>query len=508
MKQSYIVSTRTFVRNLFTNWVSLIAEILVAFFLTPFIVAKLGLAIYGVWSLINGLIGYLGIVDMGIRGSTGRFINHYLARNEHRSVNEIVNTSLMFFTLISVVLVGISWVAAKYFAQLFPQTPESVLKDIEIIAVLLSVSLWLTFLMAIYRHILNALDRFEIGNAIQIFVLCSRTAGVIYALLNDKGLIGLVWASLIANVLGIVSLIFASLLIYKPLVFSLNMARYTRFREMWKFGTAVFIVRGANQLVYQSDQVIIMTFFGPAAVGIYSIANMLVQNGQKVVDQISSTLYPSVVKSGSLKDYSGLRGLYLWNAKLSFFIGIILFIGFIVFGANFIDLWVGKEYRDAAIILTVMALSELVALFSSTAGPTLFSLGKVKLNVVLQCAYAALNIIVSLFLVWATDLGVLGVVLGTLIASIVFRSVLYTLFTALQIDLPLLEYVKNTGLRVFVMAILTYMVFNYINHILPISDWQEFIMAVLFAAVIYLVIASVVLLDREQIMFVKKKIWR
>ena len=53
-----------------------------AFVLTPYIIIKLGAATYGVWSLMISVIGYLGLVDIGIRGSVGRYINHYLALKE------------------------------------------------------------------------------------------------------------------------------------------------------------------------------------------------------------------------------------------------------------------------------------------------------------------------------------------------------------------------------------------------------------------------------------------
>jgi len=93
---SLIATARVFARNLLANWVGLLADAVVAFFLTPYIISSLGLVVYGIWSLINTLIGYFGLIDMGILGSVGRYINYYLARNDDRRVGKVVSTSLVF----------------------------------------------------------------------------------------------------------------------------------------------------------------------------------------------------------------------------------------------------------------------------------------------------------------------------------------------------------------------------------------------------------------------------
>jgi hypothetical protein len=94
LTSSHIASNRTFARNLTSGWFALALQVAVAFLLTPFIIAKLGLATYGIWSLAIGVIRYLGLIDLGIRGSVGRYINHYLARNELVALDEVVSTSL------------------------------------------------------------------------------------------------------------------------------------------------------------------------------------------------------------------------------------------------------------------------------------------------------------------------------------------------------------------------------------------------------------------------------
>ncbi|MGD0907564.1 MAG: hypothetical protein ABSA96_08275, partial [Candidatus Acidiferrales bacterium] len=63
-------------RNVLANWGGSISYMLIAFFLSPFIVHHLGTSRYGVWVLIVSFTGYLGLLDLGVRGT----INYYVAR--------------------------------------------------------------------------------------------------------------------------------------------------------------------------------------------------------------------------------------------------------------------------------------------------------------------------------------------------------------------------------------------------------------------------------------------
>ena len=68
--------SRIYARNLGANWIGYGANLAVMFFMSPFVVHSLGNARYGVWTLLTSLTGYLGLVDIGVRGGTGRYINY------------------------------------------------------------------------------------------------------------------------------------------------------------------------------------------------------------------------------------------------------------------------------------------------------------------------------------------------------------------------------------------------------------------------------------------------
>ena len=73
-------TARIYTRNLAINWFSLIAGLVVMFFLSPFVVHSLGNNAYGIWVLLGSLVGYLGLLDLGVRAAVTRFIARFHAQ--------------------------------------------------------------------------------------------------------------------------------------------------------------------------------------------------------------------------------------------------------------------------------------------------------------------------------------------------------------------------------------------------------------------------------------------
>jgi O-antigen/teichoic acid export membrane protein len=493
-----------FARNLLANWFGLIAEVVVALFLTPFIVSSLGLAVYGIWSLVNTLIGYLGLIDLGIRSSVGRYINHYLARRDDQRVGEVVSTSLLFLSAMSLVVLGIAYLVGIHFGTLFPKTPPALLADVAFLLPIMALNLWLAFVIAIFRNVLAALDRFDIANGINLVILAVRTLGVILVLQAGHGIYGLACVTLAANALLAGGMLIAASRRYPALEVSPALANRQRFTEIWRFGLTAFVTRSATQLVYQSGQVVVMYFLGPAAVGIYSIATMLVQNAQKLVEQIGATIYPSVMRAGSVKDYPALRSMFDWYARLSFFLAVLLYVGLIVFGGRFIALWVGPEFDAAVPVLQILAFAEIGALLTSTGVISLFSLDRIRFNLYVAMLEAVSNVIASALIV-ASSQSIVGAAIGLCVPMLLFRGLVNPVVCTRILNIPYDRYMLTIGTRVLALSGASAMVFALIERYTPGTGWTGFLLGVALASCLYLAPAATTMFGKQRLLQVLKK---
>ena len=149
---------------------------------------------------------------------------------------------------------------------------------------------------------------------------------------------------------------------------------------MWRFGLASFVARTSSTMANDSAPIIGMWILGPEAVAIYSIALTLTQNARRVLDQAGTAIFPSVMKAGAIKDFSGLRSLYLRFMDISFAIGSLVFVGMIVFSGDFLLLWVGPEYSGGTIVVTILAFGYLMSGTCSTGPLSLASLDKINIT--------------------------------------------------------------------------------------------------------------------------------
>src|SRR5712692_3399745 len=111
-------------RSVVLNWLSLAISIGTAFFLSPFVVHQLGNIAYGIWTLVNSMIAYMGLLDLGLRGAVTRFVSKHHARNEHLESNRAVSAAFWFRLGIGGIIVLTSLVLPQFAISVFRIAPE------------------------------------------------------------------------------------------------------------------------------------------------------------------------------------------------------------------------------------------------------------------------------------------------------------------------------------------------------------------------------------------------
>ena len=170
-EQPYDEQGPYYARNLSANWIGYGANLAVAFFMSPFIVHSLGNTRYGVWTLLTSLTGYLGLVDIGVRGGTGRYINYHLGRGEDEEVSNVVSTSLLFYALISVMVFAASAVLAFFFGDIFPKIQPEFANEARWVLLLLGLNVWVGFFSSTFSQLLTAAERFDLEMISDVIVL-------------------------------------------------------------------------------------------------------------------------------------------------------------------------------------------------------------------------------------------------------------------------------------------------------------------------------------------------
>lgn len=422
---SHIATRKQFARNLTSGWVLLTAEVAVAFLLTPYVILKLGAATYGVWALMVSVIGYMGLIDVGIRGSVGRYINHYLALKDSRALGEVVGTANVVLTALAGLAFAASFLIADRFEHIFPKTPPELLETIRFCLPLLVVGLWLSFVTSILGNLLAAREALYLTNQFALLTLVLRTVATVWALHQGLGIEALVLVTIGSAVVSFGIALWAVFRIYAEDTPRMVLFSRSRLMEIWRYGIAAFAGRSAATMANDSAPVIGMWVLGPEAVAVYSVAMTLTQYSRRVIDQAGGAIFASVMKAGAIKDFPGLRSIFLKYMDISFAIGSLVFIGMMVFSHSFLGLWVGSEYQSGAIVVAILAFGYLIQGVASTSSLTLASLDRVNLTMMIGIGEALACVILTAALPGLFGLGLAGMAMGATLPRLFTNCVLY-----------------------------------------------------------------------------------
>ncbi|MFW5869265.1 MAG: lipopolysaccharide biosynthesis protein [Planctomycetota bacterium] len=492
---------RLYARNVAANYVGFAANVVVAFFLTPFIVHTLGDTRYGIWSLLVSLAGYFGIVDIGVRGSLGRFVNYYLGKDSTRDVNEILSTAVVFFCLCGLSIVAVSGVIGYWLGDIFPKIEPELLPQARIAVLLIGLNMWIGFLSAFPPVILRSQDRFDLATAVQLIGLAIRTGLTVWVLMAGWGLIALGLVQVAMTTVQLAAGYAMAKRLWPPLRIRLGLAGLRRFREVMSFSVYAFVSNASMQLALLSDMLLITWFLGPAQVAYYSVALVLVRHASRLVQMAGGVVVPEVTKQCGRGNMHELQWLFRRAGDLMACIGIGLWVGIFVFGREFMHLWMGPDYDISYWVVAILAVGQVPVIIASLAQPIASGLGYVKTMATVNVLRVLMNVGVTvLFLVLGW--GLRGVACGTTVSNI--AGILTIVVLVLRwINLSLKTYVEQSVVRWFALGCAFAGMSYLVVLALPRDGWAWFAVKASISLCLYLPMVWWLVLprsDRERIL--------
>ncbi|MEO1530098.1 MAG: oligosaccharide flippase family protein [Planctomycetota bacterium] len=496
---------RVYARNLFASWAGYATNLLVVFFLSPFIVHSLGDVQYGVWSLMVSLTGYLGLIEAGTQAGLGRFINFYLGRKELGKVSGVASTGMAIFLAMGVVLAVVACLLAMLMPSIFSKIPADLMGEARILCLLVALNLWLSLLAAPFRLIIQSKERFELINAIDVLVLLGRAAGTLVVLMLGRGLAELAYIQIASSVFGLFAAYVAAQRVMPKLSISAKQVSVAQLRELFGFSSWAFLGAISYRLLVSTDAVLIGVIFGPKWVTIYAIGDLLVQKSRDVVNHALNVFRPRIMQTCGKGNMADVREQYVSSMSLAMGVAILVMVGLVVFGDSFIGQWMGDEYHESYPILVILASSCLLALSYSAALPVYAGLNRIRVTAIIGLCQAGVNLVLSPLMTLWFGMGLEGIAWATFIPRVLFS----TAGTLLAIRLMGLPFRSIAGLisRWAIVAIGFGLICLTIDIMFGSSaGWSVFLAKVSLATLAYIPLAWLFLLESASREWLKLKL--
>jgi O-antigen/teichoic acid export membrane protein len=338
------MSTKRIVAGTLVSYLNTGISMLSNFILVPMYLSYLGKEQYGLWIVVLSIVSYLGLSNLGIAQIVSNLVAGAGAKHEYDGIRKIVATGFWLYTVIvSVVFVLVAGVAVFAPLGTLFKVSGSLEKVITPVFVISSVFFLLQLPLTIFRVTLRSLNLIYKEQLFGIIFTVIQFLGVLAILLLRIGIIGL---SVVYGAVGVLSGVI--LFIYlRKIIPGISISR--RFidlklvKELMRPSIFFFILQLSGGLIFGTNNIIIGSVLGAAAVAPYAVAFRFLMISSGAVSVFTSNMLPSITSFYSAGNRQQLLDLYKNALKFCLGFGFLAVILLINIGPDLMIAWVGID---------------------------------------------------------------------------------------------------------------------------------------------------------------------
>lgn len=438
-------------RSLASSWLGLAAGVGIAFFLSPFVVNKLGAEWYGVWAVAAQFTGYLYLLDFGVRESVIRYTSKYAARNQPAQLNRVLTAALVIYSAITILAMVAVAVCVWGVPRWFNLEPHY-WRDARFAMLFAGLTIAQTFLFNVFAGIVTGLRRWDIGNATGVILNVIRAGLLVGFLQAGYGIVGVaVIQFAVALAGGVATAVIAIVLLRKGgMPFRLVPLSARLFRALSKrifgYGAYVIVNNVGEKVIGATDAIVVGVFLPIAAVAHYAVAGSLIGYLRAILGSTAQVFNPLASHLRSIRQGEELRRALLLGVAINVLITLPVAAAFMILGDQFIALWMGTEFAEpSGAVLAVLAAAAVVAAPQYIVSSVLYGISRHRTIALLRIAEAVANLALSVVLVkW---MGLVGVALGTAVPSAVIVLLVLPFTVCPMLGVALGDYYDRAYLR-------------------------------------------------------------
>lgn len=479
------------------SYISIFFSIAISIIYTPILTSKLGQAEYGIFSFANSTIGYLQILDLGLGSTIIIFVSKAIKNREVDKEKKLYGMFLTIYIIMAVIAFIFGIVLANNVAILFnKETTNQQLELAKYMFYLLALNLAITFPGSVFNNIIMAHEKFVYAKSLSIISTLLKPILVIPGLLLGQRSLFVVLTITAINLFVILSNIYFCIKVIR-IKFIFNSWDKLLLKSIFSFSVWVALQEIIDKVNWSLDNFIIGKISGVVAVSVYAVAAHINRLYISFSTAISGVLVPKISKIAEEKENSNQRftDIMTNTGRIQLYIVGLILSGFIIFGRNFIILWVGNDYEEAYIIAIALMFPMTLSLIQNTGGAILKAKNKHKFMTLVYLFIAVVNVIISIPLVKLY--GGIGAAFGTGISLFLGNWIIKNIYYQKIIKLDIIYFFKKI-LNIFIIQIFLTVIAYFIVIRLNINSWLYLLCGIISHVIIYGLIMYLTLGEYEK----------
>ncbi|MFO0888502.1 MAG: oligosaccharide flippase family protein [Isosphaeraceae bacterium] len=470
------------IRNVAWNWAGMICDAATAFLLMPFLIHRLGEGGYGTWVLIGTLSSYFGMLDLGVRGSVGRYVAYHRAREDEAALGAMLSTALLVAVAAGLITLLATLGLPALFLRVF-DVPADQVGAVRVSLLLIGVNIALSFPLGLFDGVLWGHQRFDLLNVIEVPTTVLRAVLTIAVVAGGYGIVGLAAMTLFLAALSGAAKAIVSLREMPGLRFSLAGCTRASARELVSYGVSNLLINVARMIRAEVSPALIGSLVGLPAVTFYAVGKRFIDYTERVIFAATGVVTPLTTSLHASGREDEQRDLLLVGGRYCLMMTAFVTGGLILLGRPLIILWLGGRMAGAATLLTILALGEIIPLSQSVSATVL--LGMARHRILAWFGFLEVGLGACLAWLLVGSQGLVGVCIAIAVSGALCRGVTLLFASCRLLGIPFAEYLLGAVAPTAAVAIPVMLASAFAIGAVPPDSWLLFLGQSGFYAVLF-----------------------
>lgn len=464
----------------------LAAYLAVSFVMTPFLVHQLGITLYGIWTMVLSVVGYMNLMDIGMQSAVMKYVAEYAGKEDQEGLAQVIANALFFYSIVAFVGGVILAVLVGRGVPLLSIQPDQ-LKTVQFVLLIMGIDMLLTLPGTVFLGVLQGVQLFYVANIVSILSTLLKAGVVFSALSGGYGLRALALITLIGNIFEYA--IYLGIFQWNYKFFSIKKKHFTlsMLKKMVSFGSQSFLVIMGGRIHLGSDSLLVGYFMSAAWVPFYSIPASLIQYSRTLLWSLTQSFLPMFSFLQAKQDFRTLRSIFINYTRYTCLCIFPLIALLMVYGGPFIKIWMGPTFGEhSGRIIPLLSLALLMSAIQPLSGRLLT--GVSKQGSLIWTGFASAGLFVGSGIILIKMFGLLGLAIAFLLGSI-FPSFFVLQQSLVLLDLSIKQYIQEALGTPLITGGLT-LIFSWVLRSLQDPDGYGELLIQCFLALIFFIILS------------------
>lgn len=450
---------------------------------TPWMKNMIGDANYGLYTLVGSLITIF-LMDFGLSSAVTRFISKFRAENDDIAIRDVLGCVFKLYIIIDLIIAVILIVVYFFLGNIYRGLTAEELETLKKLFIVFGAYSIFSFPFTPLPGILNAYEKFIQLKLCDLLQKVLTVALVVVALLCNHGVVALVLMNAVA---GLITIGVRLIILKRSKIGMPNFAVKNKemFKSLLGFSIWVTILAFAQRMIFNLAPSILGVASNSMEIARFAPASQLEGYFYTFAFAINGLFMPTVARYDHSNDEKSFNSLLEKVGRYQICVLGLLFSGLAVLGTEFMQLWMGPEYRISGICVVIL-ITPCLLMYPQQIANTLLSVkNKVKYQAICALTIGVLNIGLSFIL--TPKYGALGSAISIGISYLV-NFILLNIVYRWQLKLRLGSFYINVYLKYLLLIGISIGASFGICHFISLGGWLGFLVRVCVCTAIYLVI--------------------